>query len=167
MSIYRFTDLEQDNISAELINDKRVGPVVWLQTTPSGCYVPIAQLNEVIAGVKGIASPNGQAVPAISPEIAAHVLAHFGHGGYEAGTFTRHLLSTMDTADPANLTRLGEAFPAYAAAVVGIKYDPEGVAFLQRLANGGIACTNCGNADGPFVSAGASPLCEPCHQERQ
>ncbi|RZF05984.1 hypothetical protein [Streptomyces albidoflavus] len=103
----------------------------------------------------------------ISPEIAAHVLAHFGHGGYEAGTFTRHLLSAMDSADPANLAHLGEAFPAYAAAVVGIKYDPEGVAFLQRLASGGITCTKCEGSDGPFVTAGASPLCETCHQGRQ
>ncbi|MGW2267116.1 hypothetical protein [Streptomyces koyangensis] len=164
MSIYRFTDLDKDSISAELINDEKAGPVVWLQTTPSGCYVPVAKLNKVIAGVKGIASPNGQAAPAISREIAAHVLAHFGHGGYEAGTFTRHLLSAMDTADPSNLAALGRAFPAYAAVVVGIKYDPEGVAFLQRLASGGIACANCGGADGPFVTAGASPLCEPCHQ---
>ncbi|MEW2147732.1 hypothetical protein AB0909_00600 [Streptomyces albidoflavus] len=163
MSIYRFTDLDKDNISAELINDKRVGPVVWLQTTPSGCYVPVGKLDEVIEGVKGIAWPSGQAVP-ISSEIASHVLAHFGHGGYEAGTFTRHLLSAMDTADPVNLAALGRAFPAYAAAVVGIKYDPEGVAFLQRLASGGFACAKCGGSDGPFVTVGASPLCEPCHQ---
>ncbi|MEU2313097.1 hypothetical protein [Streptomyces albidoflavus] len=103
----------------------------------------------------------------ISREIAAHVLAHFGHGGYEAGTFTRHLLSAMDTADPSNLAALGRAFPAYAAAVVGIKYDPEGVAFLQRLASGGFACTKCEGGDGPFVTVGASPLCETCHQGRQ
>ncbi|MFE0220667.1 hypothetical protein ACFW0U_07320 [Streptomyces albidoflavus] len=166
MSIYRFTDIDHDSISAELINDKEIGPVVWLQTSLNGCYVPVAQLDKVIEGVKGIAWPSGQAVP-ISPEIAAHVLAHFGHGGYEAGTFTRHLLSAMDTADPANLAALGRAFPAYAAAVVGIKYDPEGVAFLQRLASGGITCTKCEGSDGPFVTAGASPLCEPCHQGRQ
>ncbi|NEC14861.1 hypothetical protein G3I34_21845 [Streptomyces sp. SID8014] len=103
----------------------------------------------------------------ITPEIASHVLHHFGHGGYEAGTFTRHLLSAMDTADPANLARLGKAFPGYAAAIVGIKYDPDGVEALRRMASIGLTCINCGDTEGPFISSHSHTLCESCHQRQQ
>ncbi|MFI0162309.1 hypothetical protein ACH4OH_28250 [Streptomyces albidoflavus] len=103
----------------------------------------------------------------ITPEIAAHVLAHFGHGGYEAGTFTRHLLSAMDTADPANLALLGKAFPGYAAAIVGIKYDPDGVEALRRMASIGLTCITCDSTSGPFISSYSHTLCETCHQRQQ
>ncbi|MGW4974186.1 hypothetical protein ACWEP3_30650, partial [Streptomyces albidoflavus] len=54
----------------------------------------------------------------------------------------------------ANLARLGEAFPAYAAAVVGIKYDPEGVAFLQAARDAGARpATRCAAARRAFSTA--------------
>ncbi|WP_432091075.1 hypothetical protein [Streptomyces sp. NRRL F-5630] len=75
--------------------------------------------------------------PTISPETAAHVLAHFGHsGGYPAGRFTEQLIITIDTADPANRDRLAEGFPGLVAAITAIQYDPNGVAHLQRIVRG-------------------------------
>jgi hypothetical protein len=73
--------------------------------------------------------------PTISPETAAHVLAHYGHsGGYPAGRFTEQLIIAIDTADPANRDRLAEGFPGLVAAITAIQYDPDGVAYLQALA---------------------------------
>lgn len=79
-----------------------------------------------------------QQTPTISDTAAAHVLAHYGHeGGYQAGTFTQNLITAFDTADPGNFARLAEAFPEYGAAIVGMKYDPDGASVLQRIARGG------------------------------
>ncbi|WP_344382983.1 hypothetical protein [Streptomyces thermolineatus] len=75
----------------------------------------------------------------ITDEIANHVLAHFGHGGYHAGSFTTHLLSALCAADPENFTRLAEAFPGYAAAVHLAQNEPKGIATLRVLATGAAA----------------------------
>lgn len=94
----------------------------------------------------------------IPPDVAAHVLFHYGRpGGYQAGSFTTALLSAMGTADPANLDRLAAGFPDYVAAVTAIQYDPNGVERLQDIAAG--RCTRCKNDDGPNTPAG---LCEAC-----
>ncbi|MEY9995816.1 hypothetical protein ABIE67_007848 [Streptomyces sp. V4I8] len=96
--------------------------------------------------------------PTIPPDVAAHVLFHYGReGGYQAGSFTTALLSAMGTADPTNLGRLAAGFPEYVAAVTAIHYDPNGVERLQDLAAG--RCIRCKKDDGPNTPAG---LCEPC-----
>ncbi len=98
--------------------------------------------------------------PTIPPDIAAHVLFHYGRdGGYQAGSFTTALLSAMGTADPSNLDRLAAGFPGYVAAVTAIQYDPNGIERLQDIAAG--RCTRCKQNDGPFTPAG---LCEACDQ---
>lgn len=78
--------------------------------------------------------------PTITPDVAAHVLFHYGRdGGYQAGSFTTALLNAMGTADPANLDRLAAGFPEYVAAVTAIHYDPDGVERLQRIVRGEVA----------------------------
>lgn len=75
--------------------------------------------------------------PTIPPDVAAHVLYHYGReGGYQAGSFTTALLHAMGTADPANLDRLAAGFPDYVAAVTAIQYDPDGVQRLQAIVRG-------------------------------
>lgn len=74
--------------------------------------------------------------PAIDAETANHVLFHFGAGGYQAGSFTTHLLCAFATADEVNFHRLAAAFPEYGAAVAAIQYDPKGVTTLQAIARG-------------------------------
>ncbi|MEU0847667.1 hypothetical protein ABZ387_06830 [Streptomyces flaveolus] len=96
--------------------------------------------------------------PSIPADVAAHVLFHYGHdGGYQAGSFTTNLITTIDSADPANTDRLAAGFPEYVAAVTAIQYDPDGVARLQDIAAG--RCTRCKQDDGPNTPTG---LCEPC-----
>lgn len=96
--------------------------------------------------------------PTIPPDVAAHVLFHYGRdGGYQAGSFTTALLSAMGTADPSNLDRLAAGFPEYVAAITAIQYDPAGVERLQDIAAG--RCTRCKQNDGPFVPSGQ---CEAC-----
>lgn len=74
--------------------------------------------------------------PSIPAEVANHVLAHFGASGYQAGSFTTHLLCAFATADETNFNQLAFAFPEYAAAVAAIQYDPHGVTRLQTIARG-------------------------------
>ncbi|PVC73511.1 hypothetical protein [Streptomyces sp. CS081A] len=76
---------------------------------------------------------------AITPEAANHVLFHYGRGGYQAGSFTTHLLCAFATADEQNFFRLSEAFPEYGAAVAAIQYDPKGVTNLTIIAQGEVA----------------------------
>jgi hypothetical protein len=98
--------------------------------------------------------------PTIPPDVAAHVLFHYGQeGGYQAGGFTTDLLSAMGKADPTNLDRLALGFPAYVAAITAVQYDPNGVAHLQDIAAG--RCTRCKQDDGPFTETGQ---CEACAQ---
>jgi hypothetical protein len=74
--------------------------------------------------------------PTISPETAAHVLSHFGRGGYPAGDWTESLISLIDRADMVHRAKLTAAFPDYGRAILLAKYDAEGVATLQRIAQG-------------------------------
>lgn len=75
-------------------------------------------------------------VPVIPAETANHVLFQFGRGGYQAGTFTQHLISALCSADMANKAKLAEVYPDYAAAVIAMEYDRDGAANLQRIAVG-------------------------------
>ncbi|MER7517841.1 hypothetical protein [Streptomyces sp. NPDC126499] len=76
----------------------------------------------------------------IPAETAAHVLFHYGReGGYQPGSFTEQLITTIDMADPGNRDRLAAGFPDYVAAVVAIQYDPAGVTRLQQIAAGQVA----------------------------
>jgi hypothetical protein len=78
--------------------------------------------------------------PTIPPDVAAHVLFHYGReGGYQAGSFTEQLLTTIAMADQTNTHRLSLGFPEYVAAVTAIQYDPDGVARLQAVARGEVA----------------------------
>ncbi|MCX4596170.1 hypothetical protein OG819_42915 [Streptomyces sp. NBC_01549] len=78
--------------------------------------------------------------PTIPPDIAAHVLFHYGReGGYQAGGFTESLVTAIDRADPPNRDRLALGFPEYVAAVVAIQYDPNGVERLQAIVRGEVA----------------------------
>jgi hypothetical protein len=74
--------------------------------------------------------------PTIPADVAAHVLSHFGRGGYPAGDWTESLITLIDRADMANRAKLLGAFPEYGAAVLLAKYDEEGIATLQRIVQG-------------------------------
>lgn len=96
--------------------------------------------------------------PTIPPDVAAHVLFHYGRdGGYQAGGFIESLVTAIDRADPTHRDLLGLGFPEYVAAVVAIQYDPNGVERLQDIAAG--RCPRCKTADGPNTATG---LCEGC-----
>lgn len=99
----------------------------------------------------------------IPAEVANHVLSHFGRGGYPAGDWTESLISLIDRADMANRAKLLNAFPDYGAAVLLMKYDPNGTEYLQKVARC-LRCVRCGDADGPFAGAPRKPLCEPCYK---
>lgn len=75
--------------------------------------------------------------PTIPAETANHVLFHFGHGGYQAGSFTQLLISAIAAADIINQDKLTLGFPDYVAAVHAMQYDRDGIANLQRIAGGG------------------------------
>ncbi|MEU8199540.1 hypothetical protein AB0C10_37725 [Microbispora amethystogenes] len=72
----------------------------------------------------------------ISDEVASHVLAHFGHGGYLAGSFTRALMHAIASADPSNQHKLALGFPEYVAAVRRAQNERDGIATLQKIARG-------------------------------
>jgi hypothetical protein len=72
----------------------------------------------------------------IPAEVAAHVLSHFGRGGYPAGDWAESLITLIDRADMVNRAKLTGAFPDYGAAVLLAKYDEEGIATLQRIVHG-------------------------------
>lgn len=78
-------------------------------------------------------STNSITIPA---EVAAHVLSHFGRGGYPAGDWSESLITLIDRADMTNRAKLLAAFPDYGRAVLLAKYDEEGIATLQRIAQG-------------------------------
>ncbi|MFR9796577.1 hypothetical protein ACL02U_11835 [Streptomyces sp. MS06] len=102
--------------------------------------------------------------PHIPADVAAHVLSHFGRGGYPAGDWAESLISLIDRADMANRARLANAFPDYGAAIYLAKYDEDGITTLQQIAGlpqAPITCTRCRDTDGPFTAAG---LCEACDQ---
>lgn len=62
---------------------------------------------------------------------AAVVLHWGGQGGYEAGSFVRHLLNAYGSADPENRALLATAYPTLAAAMNLYRDHPDGVAILR------------------------------------
>lgn len=70
----------------------------------------------------------------ITPVIAAHVLAHFGRGGYEAGSFTADLIMLIARADPDNRARLLCPFPGYVSAVNLAQNTTTGIDRLAEIA---------------------------------
>ncbi|MFL4904879.1 hypothetical protein ACJ6WF_17230 [Streptomyces sp. MMS24-I2-30] len=77
--------------------------------------------------------------PTITADVAAHVLSHFGRGGYPAGDWTESLITLIDRADMANRAKLANAFPEYGAAVLLAKYDEQGITTLTAIASGQVA----------------------------
>jgi hypothetical protein len=53
---YQFTDADRDIAGVELVQDKDHGPVLWLQTSPNGCYISVARLAEFIDGLQKTAA---------------------------------------------------------------------------------------------------------------
>lgn len=68
----------------------------------------------------------------VTPEMAAHVLAHFNAGGFFPGSFTRQLIALMASADETNRLRLAFGFPGYAAAVGLAQNTDFGIAMLRQ-----------------------------------
>ncbi|MYU20765.1 hypothetical protein [Streptomyces sp. SID8352] len=104
----------------------------------------------------------------IPAEVAAHVLSHFGRGGYPASDWTEALISLIDRADMVHRAKLCTAFPAYGAAIALAKYDQNGITVLRQLTGQkatGLLCTNCGGNAGPFnLTTGQ---CENCADGNQ
>lgn len=75
----------------------------------------------------------------IPADVAAHVLSHFGRGGYPAGDWTETLITLIDRADMTNRAKLANAYPDYGRAVLLAKYDEEGIAHLQAIVRGEVA----------------------------
>ncbi|QXN74277.1 hypothetical protein SEA_OBLADI_61 [Gordonia phage ObLaDi] len=76
------------------------------------------------------------AIDAITPEQAAHVLAHFGEGGVPAGTFTADLIALIGHADPRNTTLLALGFPGYVQAVWLAQNRTDGIERLRAISTG-------------------------------
>lgn len=97
--------------------------------------------------------------PMIPPDVAAHVLDHYGEdGGRDGGYWTGSLIRLIATADVDNRDRLAQIYPGHVAAVRAYKYDRAGgIAHLQDIAAG--RCPRCKQDDGPIADAG---LCEAC-----
>lgn len=73
--------------------------------------------------------------PEISPEVAAHVLWHFGcDGGSPASGFKTTLMLAIAQADMPNRERLAKGFPDYVAAFNLAQLTSHGTAALQKLA---------------------------------
>lgn len=76
-------------------------------------------------------------MPEIQPEEARNVLHYFGHPqGWEPGSFTRRLLTTIAHADHVNQARLALGFPELVAAMQIAQYEVGGIDRLLKLAEG-------------------------------
>jgi hypothetical protein len=53
---HRFAGPTRDYVITERIEDKDHGPVLWLQTSNNGCYIPVDRLAEFIDGLKATAA---------------------------------------------------------------------------------------------------------------
>lgn len=72
----------------------------------------------------------------IAPEIAAHVLFHFGTGGWPASGFKSKLVELIATADVVNRGLLALGFPGYVAAFNLAQMSDSGTATLQAIVAG-------------------------------
>lgn len=57
---YGYTDADGDVAAAQPIQQN--GPTVWVQTTPDGCYIPVARLHEFINDLQSAAMDAAHAV---------------------------------------------------------------------------------------------------------
>lgn len=69
----------------------------------------------------------------IPVDVAAHVLFHFGRGGYQPGSFIEALLVAFGKADHLNRKRLGQGFPEYELAFTMAADDITGIEDLQAI----------------------------------
>lgn len=72
----------------------------------------------------------------ITPEIAAHVLFHFGRGGWPTSGFKSKLIEAIATADIVNRQLLAQGFPGYVAAFNLAQMSDDGTATLQAILAG-------------------------------
>jgi hypothetical protein len=72
---------------------------------------------------------------AVTPEIAGHVLFHFGRGGWPTSGFKTSLLQAFATADVVNRALLGKGFPGYEVAFNLAQQTADGIAVLSRIAD--------------------------------
>ncbi|MGW2223881.1 hypothetical protein [Streptomyces formicae] len=97
--------------------------------------------------------------PTISTETARHVLWRYDRlGGCQPGSFTQHLMATIESADFPNRAILRGVYPALSEALHLARYDEEGLAKLQRIATGK-SLTRCTCGAGPYTLDGR---CETC-----
>lgn len=75
-------------------------------------------------------------VDQITPEIAAHVLFHFGRDGWPASGFKSRLVELIATADAVNRASLAQGFPGYVAAFNLAQTSDSGTATLQAIVAG-------------------------------
>lgn len=74
-------------------------------------------------------------MPEIQPEEARNVLHYFGHPqGWEAGSFTKKLLSAMANADMGNRHRLALGFPGLVGAMNLAQHELGGIDELLKIA---------------------------------
>ena len=71
---------------------------------------------------------------ALTRDVAANVLWHFGQGGYPSGAFTATLLEAWGKADPTNSALLGRAFPGLGHALE-LANLPGGIDRLKEIAS--------------------------------
>lgn len=69
----------------------------------------------------------------LTREIAAHVVYAYTGNGYPAGSFFRHLIAALVSADPANHRRLALAYPGYAYAVHLARDTHGGISYLTAI----------------------------------
>jgi hypothetical protein len=70
------------------------------------------------------------------PDVAAHVLWHFGRGGYRPGSFIEALLAAFAKADSHNFMRLEMAYPEYGQAMFVAKETIGGIDALEKVLKG-------------------------------
>lgn len=103
------------------------------EPAPLPCGVLTMTAPEAAELVARIAAPEIEQT--ITPEAAAHVLWHYSAtGGMEPGSFTQHLITTIDKADRVNILRAAAVWPGYAHAVHLAKNTEDGIRRLQQTA---------------------------------
>lgn len=73
----------------------------------------------------------------ITPDMARHVLCHFGEGGHRAGSFTMLLIELIARADVVNQAKLYTAYPGYVTATVLAQSHEDGIARLRAIIKAG------------------------------
>lgn len=66
--------------------------------------------------------------------VANEVLGFYGVKNFQPGSFTKNLISALNSADPVNMVKLGSVYPEYAKAVQMYKKDYDGLEKLEEIA---------------------------------